>query len=476
MKHRTMKLFYCNVIVLFALLSTPLRAELPHAVDVVVQGHALPADSYSLLVQDVDTGESLLAVNENLPLNPASTIKTLTTLAALEKLGPAHTWTTTVYALGPVEQGVLHGDLLIQGGGDPYLLEEQFRNLLKAIRAHGIERIEGDLVIDAHYFDASVRNEPAIDNDAGRAYNVLPSALLLNFQTVTYYFSPKADGSGVDVRADPPLPNLHINNRLRLKQGVCTGYQRGISFSYDKATPDGVNFDGQFPSGCKLFSVVRATNDPLTYAHGLFTLLWRELGGEFSGALRQGEAPVDAKPLLRWDSPPLADVIRYLNKYSNNLMARHMLLTLAAESGTVPATVSAGAQALTTYLSGLGIDVTGLDVQNGSGLSRATRLTTAQVGAALRHGYHSRYMAEYQSSLPVAGEDGTMRERLREDSNRGYMHVKTGTLDDVSAVAGYVTGKSGRHYVVAGILNHADADRGPGVELTDALLSWARQQ
>jgi D-alanyl-D-alanine carboxypeptidase/D-alanyl-D-alanine-endopeptidase (penicillin-binding protein 4) len=465
-----------SVTVLLQLVAAPLQAQLPNAIDVVVKGHSLPADSYSLMVQDVDTGESLLAVNENLPLNPASTIKTLTTLAALEELGPAYTWTTSVYALGPVEQGVLHGDLLIQGGGDPYLLEEQFRNLLKAIRVNGIERIEGDLVLDAGYFDESVRSEAAIDNDAGRAYNVLPSALSLNFQVVTYYFSPKADGSGVDVRADPALPNLHINNRLRLKQGACTGYQRGISFSYDRATPDGVSFDGQFPSGCTLYSMARATNDPMTYAHGLFTKLWRELGGEFDGALRMEAAPVGAKPLLRWDSPPLADVIRYLNKYSNNLMARHMLLTLAAENGTVPATVPAGAQALSAYLSGLGIDVTGLDVQNGSGLSRATRLTTAQLAAALRHGYQSRYMPEYLSSLPVAGEDGTMRGRLREDANRGYMHVKTGTLSEVSAVAGYVTGQSGRHYVVAGILNHAEADRGPGIELTDALLAWARQQ
>jgi D-alanyl-D-alanine carboxypeptidase/D-alanyl-D-alanine-endopeptidase (penicillin-binding protein 4) len=467
---------FFSIMLLLQLAAAPVQAQLPHAIDVVVQGHSLPSDSYSLIVQDVDTGESLLAVNTSLPLNPASTIKTLTTLAALEELGPAYTWTTKVYALGPVEQGVLHGDLLIQGGGDPYLLEEQFRNLLKAIRVRGIERIEGDLVLDASYFDASVRSEPAIDNDAGRAYNVLPSALSLNFQAITYYFSPKADGSGVEVRADPPLPNLHINNRLRLKQGACTGYQRGVSFSYDDTTPDGVNFDGQFPSGCKLFSMARATNDPKTYMHGLFTLLWRELGGEFTGALRLEAAPAGVEPLLRWDSPPLADVIRYLNKYSNNLMARHMLLTLAAESGTVPATVAAGAQALTAYLSGLGIDITGLDVQNGSGLSRATRLTTAQLAAALRHGYHSRYMAEYQASLPVVGEDGTMRARLREEANRGYMHVKTGTLNEVSAVAGYVIGKSGRHYAVAGILNHADADRGPGVELTDALLAWARQQ
>src|SRR5690606_32396416 len=162
---------------------------------------------------------------------------------------------------------------------------------------------------------------------------------------------------------DPQLPHQHINNRLRLRQGNCTGYQRGISFSYDRAVPDGVSFDGQYPASCGLYSMVRGVNDPLRYAHGLFTTLWRQLGGEFHGELRVETAPAGVQPLLRWQSPPLAEVIRYLNKYSNNLMARHLLLTLAAEGGTVPATVPAGAQALTVYLSDLGIDTTGLQVE-----------------------------------------------------------------------------------------------------------------
>src|SRR5690606_15907569 len=129
----------------------------------------------------------------------------------------------------------------------------------------------------------SVRKEPPIDNDAGRAYNVLPSALSLNFQAVTYYFMPDADGQSVEIRTDPQLPHQHINNRLRLRQGNCTGYQRGISFSYDRAVPDGVSFDGQYPASCGLYSMVRGVNDPLRYAHGLFTTLWRQLGGEFHG-------------------------------------------------------------------------------------------------------------------------------------------------------------------------------------------------
>jgi len=469
---------FLRMLPLLALLLLPCAqaADLPATLDRVLKGHGLEAGSYGFVVQEIDAAEPLLAVAPDLPLNPASTIKTLTTLAALETLGPAYTWHTRAYALGEVSQGTLHGDLLLQGGGDPYLLEEQFRNLLKAVRRQGIVRIDGDLVVDTSLFDPSVRNESRIDNQAGRTYNVLPHALSVNFQAITYYFAPAADGVNVDISTDPMLPGQRIVNRLKLKAGACTGFQRGISFNYDAATPGGVTFDGQFPASCTRYAMARAVSDPDRYLHALFSHLWHELGGEFTGNLRLEPVPAEATLLVDWESPPLADVIRALNKYSNNLMARHLLLTLAAEHNPGPATVQAGAAALVEYLQGIGVEVATARIVNGAGLSRDTRLSTAQLNAVLRHGYQSRYMAEFVSSLPVVGEDGTMRTRLRGAATQGYMHVKTGTLDEVSAVAGYVVGQSGRVYAVSGILNHALADRGPGVELMDALLAWTRQQ
>ena len=451
------------------------RIEIPPAIKRILVGHRLPPDSYSFLVQQVDSPTALLAVNPALPLNPASTIKTLTTLAALEVLGPAYTWETSVYVLGKLEDSVLRGDLLLQGGGDPSLVEDSFRSLLKTLRRSGIKQITGDLILDGGYFDPAVSNGPTIDNKDDRAYNVHPHALLTNYQTVNFYFYPLRTGQ-VIIRTDPELPNLNISNKLRIRPGRCGGYQRGISFMPDPADANGVIFSGNYPSGCGGYLMVRAVLDAPTYTYGLFQQLWRETGGEFAGAMRLGQAPEGRNPVLVWPSRPMSDVIKQINKYSNNLMTRHLLLTLGAERYGSPATTEKGIQVIHDYLNDHGIDTNGLVIINGAGLSRESRITTQLMNQVLCLGYASSYMPEFVASLPLSGIDGTMHNRLRNPATRGRMHIKTGTIDKVSAIAGYVYARSGKHYAVSAILNHELADRGPGVELMDALLRWVYQQ
>jgi D-alanyl-D-alanine carboxypeptidase/D-alanyl-D-alanine-endopeptidase (penicillin-binding protein 4) len=451
-------------------------ATLPAGVRVVVSGHNLPADSYSLLVQEVNGATPILAINPELPLNPASTIKTLTTLAALEELGANYAWNTGIYALGPVQNGTLEGDLLIKGGGDPFLVEEYFRTMLRTLQRRGVERISGDLIIDASYFDASVSRQTAIDNQTSRTYNVLPHALAVNFQTVNFFFYPHPNGKDVIIKPEPELPNLNITNRLRLGNVPCGGFQRGVSFVEDPADPNGVIFEGSYPSRCSEYVLPRAVLDAPNYAYGLFRLLWQELGGDFAGGLRLGLAPEEQEPLVTGVSPPLGDVIKSINKYSNNLMTRQLLLTLGVERYGAPATVDNGIRAVREYLAGVGIDHSPLVMVNGAGLSREVRLTSTLLGAVLRRGYNISTMAEFIASLPLGGVDGTMRNRLRNGASRGNMHIKTGSLDGVSAIAGYVHARSGKQYVVVGLLNHELADRGPGTELMDALLAWAYAQ
>ncbi len=447
-------------------------STMPARMQVVVAGHKLPASSYGFYVQEVGNGATVLTINANAALNPASTMKVLTTLAALEQLGPTFTWNTRVYALGPVNDGILQGDLLIKGGGDPYLLEEQVRNMLKAVQRAGIIRITGDLLLDTSYFDAGSGQDNMIDNKKDRAYNVLPNALMSNFQAVTFYIHPSADGKHVDIHPDPALANLQITNDVHLKKGACDGYQHGLKFVEDAAHPEHVVWSGDYPSACKEDAMVRAVLTPATFFYGLFGKLWAELGGEFNGSVRVGKAPDQVPPLVQWSSPPLADVIRSINKFSNNLMTRQTLLTLGAERFAAPATVANGGSVVTEYLQMLGINSEALVVSNGAGLAREARITPALLNQVLQHGHDSPYMAEFISSLPLNGIDGTMRNRLRSERMRGNMHIKTGTLEEVSAVAGYVTAKSGKQYTVVGMLNHSEADRGPGVELMDALLAW----
>lgn len=450
-------------------------SALPPGVQVVVNGYSLPSDSYTLLVQEVSSDTPLLAVNTDRPFNPASTIKTLTTLAGLERLGPTYTWATDIYATGPVEDGVLTGDLIIRGGGDPFLVEEHFRSMLKALQRRGIHTITGDLVLDGSLYDSSVTQDDVIDNQPDRAYNVLPHALLSNFQVVTFYFRPHTNGRDVVIQADPPLPNLRIINQLRQENRACSGFQRGVAFSADRNN-NTVTFSGSFPSRCQEFQLSRAVLDAPQYTFGLFSTLWSELGGVHSGGWRTGHAPEGATPVLSWQSLPLTDIIRSINKFSNNVMTRHMLLTLGLQDAGAPATIEKGVAAVQRYLEDIGVDHRDLVMVNGAGLSRDVRLTADLLGAVLKRGWQIPLMPEFAASLPLSGLDGTLRSRLDTPETRGTMHIKTGSLSGVNGVAGYVHAQSGNHYVVVALLNHPQADAGYGQELSDALLRWVREQ
>lgn len=457
-------------------IADPDIGEIPEAVQVVIDGHGLPDSSFSFLVQEVGADSPILARNTGIPFNPASTIKTLTTLAALEELGPAFTWRTELYALGPVSNGVLQGDLLMKGGGDPFLVEEQLRNMLKALRLTGIEHITGNLILDGSYFDPTVEEDESIDNQNGRTYNTEPNAVISNFQAVTFYFYPHPDGRNVIINADPPLPNLRITNRLRQVDRACNGYQRGVSFNISSEDISEIIFEGQFPARCSQYRMTREVLDPAGYTFGLFMQLWQELGGTLNGGMIIDTMPEALDPVLVWNSSPMSDVIKSINKFSNNLMTRHLLLTLGAETLGPPATVAKGINAVNFYLEDNNLDSTQLHMSNGAGLSRDTRITTDLLNTVLREAWASPYMPEFVASLPINGMDGTMRERLRGRELAGRMRIKTGTLNEVSAIAGYVYSRSNKTYAVTGIINHELADRGPGVELMDALLNWVYQQ
>ena len=279
------------------------------------------------------------------------------------------------------------------------------------------------------------------------------------------------------VQTDPELANVRIDNQLGLTAERCAGYQRGVFFDAENGgTSAKVVVSGKFPAACGEYLLTRSVLTPPAYAYGLFQTLWREVGGEFKGQLRSTVVTPGRRPFLTWSSRPLRDAIASINKFSNNVMARHLLLTIGAEHFGAPATVDKGIRAVEEHLQQEGFDITGLHVENGSGLSRETRVSPALLAALLQNAYSSPFMPEYLSSLSLSGYDGTMRRRFAGSGEAGRMHLKTGSMDDVSAVAGYVHAKSGKRYVVVGMLNHQDAQRGPGQELMDALLDWTYQQ
>lgn len=451
--------------------------ELPRPLEIVIDGHKIPSDTFSVYVREAGAREPLLAVNPDTPFNPASVIKIIPTLAALELLGPAYRWKTEVHVLGDIKSGVLHGDILFKGYGDPYLVTGEFRKLLEELRRRGIREITGDLLIDDSWFSVAYEDPGAFDNDPYRTYNVLPNAFLVNFKAVYFHFYPAANGRNVTVHPDPELYGLEIDNRLRLRKRYCGGFQRGVAVSVpDAKTAGRIIFSGRFPTGCSHYVLSRSVLTHDTYAFGMFKSLWQQLGGSIGGQVRAAEAPPADEAFLVWRSKPLSDIIKLINKFSNNVMSRQLLLTLGAELREAPGTTGKGVRVIDGYLTGLGLDAQSLKIDNGAGLSRETRASAKLLADILEHAWTIPYRPEFISSLSIPGVDGTAKNRLKYKAASGYAHIKTGTIDDVSAVAGYVHARSGRDYIVSGMMNRKRAHKGHGKELMNALVAWVHNQ
>lgn len=450
-------------------------AELPAPVANRLGFRNVPPESTSIHVRDLESGEVLVDWNAAVPRNPGSTIKMLTTLAAIDLLGPTFTWQTDIFALGPIVDGTLQGDLLLRGQGDPFLVTERVWQMLRRIRQAGIERIDGDLLIDDSYFDVGEHDPAAFDRQPLRAYNVAPNALLMNYKVVRYWFAPADEAGKVDIWTDPPLANLEIDNRLRLKAGPCRGYQRGITVTTDE-TDNRMTFSGAFPAGCERYAMDRATLSHQSFAYGLFKSMWRDIGGEIDGGWDIATAPEGLDPIVEFRSLPLADVITRVNKHSNNVMARQLLFTLSAEVLGAPGTEAGGRKVVADWLRNQGMDFPELAVDNGAGLSRDARITAADFADMLDFAWRQPYMPEYLSSLSLAGLDGTLRYRMREGPLEGSAHLKTGSLDHVAGIAGYLQARSGRRFSVVVLQNHTDIHRGYGDETQEALLRWLYEQ
>ena len=463
-------------LIFLLLLAFPAYADdtsLPAGVRSALDVRQLPHESLSVYVEDVDSGEITLQWLADEPRNPASTMKLLTTLVALDTLGPAYRWKTDVYALGEISGGRLDGDLMLKGHGDPFLVTERVWQMLRRIRQAGIDEITGDLLIDDSYFDTGAYDPAAFDRQPLRAYNVAPNALLMNFKVVRYWFEP--NGSSVKVRLDPALDNLRVDNRLRVAPGPCRGYQRGITIT-NSDDNDQVMFSGRFPSGCKRYAMDRTVLSHNEFAYGLFRSLWQESGGVFDGGLKNAVASEEDEPVLSFDSLPLAEMITSVNKHSNNVMARQLLYTLSAEVLGAPGTEAGGREVISGWLVDNKLEFSKLALENGAGLSRESRITADDMAALLRFAWRQPYMPEYLASMSLTGLDGTLSRRFRRGDLVGKAHLKTGSLDHVTAIAGYLQSRSGRRFAVVVLQNFEDVHRGPGEEVQEALLRWLYEQ
>ena len=402
--------------------------------------------------------------------NPASVMKLFTTYAGLSLLGPDHVWHNRVYADGPVLGGVLQGNLIVRGSGDPKLVMERLQDLLGQVVAAGVREVQGDIVLDRSVFDVRERSEP-FDDEPLRPYNVAPDGLLLNFKAVVYKFTPDAASGQVQVRFEPPLAGMDAPTQLPASTAPCNDWRSQLKADFSQ--PLQVRFSGSYPKRCGEREWPVAYPEPEHYAPRVMQAMWLAAGGRLTGQVRYGLRPASARLLVDAPSLPLAEVIQDINKFSNNVMAQQLFLTLSSELGAPGRFEASRLRLLQWWRKALpGQEEPVLD--NGSGLSRTERSTAASLTALLQAAHASPHAQAFVKSLSQAGIDGTtarLKERNPQSPVIGNAWLKTGSLRDVVSVAGYVQGQSGQRYTVVAIVNHPNANQArPAI---DQLLEWA---
>ena len=482
---------FFSVFLGLGLISALHAQSLPPEVDAALARAKIPRDAVSVLVIDAERDSKAPArINHRstVAMNPASVMKLVTTYAALDLLGPAYSWSTPVYVDGPVRDGTLNGNVYIKGQGDPKLVLERVWLLLRRLQGIGVKSIAGDIVLDRSAFEIPEADPASFDGEPLRPYNAAPDALLINYKAVVMTFTPDRGSNTAQVQFDPPLYGVQMQNTVPLSTSDCGDYRGALKADFSDAGR--IRFAGTYAANCgeKVWPIAYA--DPKSYGTRAVQGMWLDMGGKLSGGARFGTLPAalqNAKPAFESTSGPLAEVIRDINKYSNNVMAQQLFLTLGR---AIPlAAFNAGSEALPGELPGgagsfaasravvqrwwkeriSADDVPVLD--NGSGLSRQERISTQGLGRLLQTAYRSPYMSELMSSLPITGVDGTLK-RFKSKA-AGSAHLKTGTLSNAIARAGFVDGASGKRYVLAAIINHPNANTEAARTAMETLVDWA---
>ena len=524
-----MKQLIAAIFFTLCLIQQAVAVALPKAVRDELKRANIPLSGVGIIVQKENDGMPLLSLNPERAMNPASTMKLLTTYAALEILGPAYRWKTEAYLDGKLENGVLEGNLIFKGYGDPKLNVEQFWLWLRELRQRGLRDIRGDIILDRSFFEVIDHDPAEFDNEPTRAYNVGPSALLLNFNALHVRLIPNA--TSTSALLEPDLSGYMLSNRVTtVARRPCAGGDNYTAHLEDRS----IVLEGTIPGDCGEVDDYISLLPHGDYFFAVFSALWKEMGGTLQGGMREGRAPVDRDAFSTHLSAPLSEVIRDINKFSNNIMARQLFLTLGTveppaeladefafrpelfssedvvswmddtgesmlpvnfpqqdvptdsrpvDSLRAPAlsrvdppaaSIPRSVAAIRKWLARENMEFPELVLENGAGLSRQERISPQHLADLLRHASRSRYAAEMEASLPILGMDGTMKKRFRDNEIAGYAHIKTGMLEGVKSIAGYVKTHGDREWTVVFLVNHPNAALSQPAQ--DALVEWLQKR
>ena len=469
---------------------------LPPGIGTLLQMSNLPEDALGAVVLRLSDGKTVISHGADKALQPASTMKVLTAIVGLDRLGPAYRARTELRSAAQIEKGVLKGDLILRGLGSTDFLWEDFERMLLSLRHRGVTTIQGNLIVDRTFFqpDRLDLGVPPFDESPEFRYNVIPDALLLNMSLAQYDI--ETDSERVQIRLTPALDGVSVISNMTFADRPCEKWEDGWKIPTTVKAENGeirVYLNGTFPKNCSQTLNINVV-DRADYVDRLFRATWRRLGGSFTGEVieaKVAETPrysdTSLKLLAEHRARPLAEVARNINKSSDNTYTRVVMLTLGALSSpatnaTTTATVADADKNLTSLQKGeaeirawmraKGIDDNGLVLENGSGLSRLERIKPAQLASVLLAAYRSKWAPEFMSSLPIAGVDGSMRNRMKDSPAAENARIKTGSLRDVVSIAGYVTDANGNVNVVVAMINHPKAISAGGRRILDALLDW----
>ncbi len=452
------------------------KADLPQPMRAGLGAAGIPEEAVGVMVVRLSDGATVLAHRERESMQPASTMKLVTSLATLEKLGPAYRARTQLRSRGELADGVLHGNLVLRGGGDVDFDWRAFEHALSMLRAQGIREIEGDLIVDLTYFRPARADIGAVpfDGTPEFRYNVIPDALLLN--TYLLHLDINSRGGTVRMVIAPALAGVSVVSELTPVERACDDWEDGWKLPAVNLDLDGtvtIRIRGEFPRDCTASTEINVI-DRMAFVDRLFRSLWTHMGGTFRGRTREGDTPPDSRLLTEHRSRPLAEVTHDINKHSDNPITRVAYLTLGAMSDapTDLPTAQRAAREVRSWLANRGIDPRGLVLENGSGLSRIERIRADQLVAVLRAALSSPWAPEFLASLPIVGVDGAMRQRLAQSAAASHSRIKTGTLRDVSAIAGFVKDGGGELHVVVAMINHERATSEVARPILDSLIDW----
>ena len=386
----------------------------------------------AVYVQDMQTGQVLEAHRADVSMQPASVMKLVTTFAALRALGPDFSWQTEFKSNAPVRNGVLEGDVYWVGSGNPVFDQKDVLQMQQQMRAQGIQHIRGQLVFDDSVLSSNGSADD-FESDAGETFATPPSPHMLAYKVVwaKAVRNPLGD---IAFETNPPLPAIpHQIDVQSGGLGNCTSLKNYVSAAYRSGV---LHFNGKLPESCIGSEMFINMLDMDEFASQSFINQWRSIGGEIADGHRADKAPARAETLAGHRSQPLSQVLRDMNKNSNNVIARSLFLTLGAQRAGQQTVQNARAE-VRRELVAAGLDDEALNLENGSGLSRRERATARMLGEMLAVAWKSPFRQAFVDSLPIGGVDGTLKSRFAAPNQNGRFYLKTGTLDNVRALAGY---------------------------------------